>query len=153
MSGKRITCDWKSILALSLALLAASALLAAGCGSSEEKLTINEVRLEKSDLPGWSLKEEVVATPKNADPKSIVKQLYDAGAVTILNQVFEKDGIKLQVNYVEMDDTMAGRQAEAMLEAAVGGTNYIGHKRNIAIEIIGLTPAISMAAKELGLSL
>ena len=80
-------------------------------------------------------------------------QLYDEGAETILNQVFEKNGVTLQINYVQMEDTAAGRRAEAMLEAAVGGTNYIGHKRNIAIEIIGLTPDIGLAAKELGLSL
>lgn len=154
MFGKRTACSGKSMLALSLVIIALTLALVAGCGEpAEETLTINEIKLKESDLPGWSLIEEVKATPKNAAEKSIVPRLYEEGAITILNQVFEKDDITLQINYVEMKDTAASRRAEAMLEAAVGGTNYIGHKRNIAIEIIGLTPDISLAARELGLSL
>lgn len=153
MSGNVIAFNRKPVFTLLLALFLATGFLAAGCGGSEEGLTIDEVKLEEADLPGWSLAEEVKATPENAAPKSIVKQLYDAGAVSILNQVFEKEGIKLQVNYVEMEDTAGGRQAEAMLEAAVGGTNFIGHKQNIAIELIGTVPDMGLAAGKLGLSL
>lgn len=153
MREKGIVHHLKPMLALTLALLFAAGLLLVGCGTDEKTLTINEVKLEESDLPGWSLVEQVKATPANAAPKSIVKQLYDAGAIAVLNQVFEKEGRRLQVNYVEMEDTMAGRQAEAMLEAAVGGTNYIGHKDNIAIEIIGTVEDMGLAAGKLGLSL
>lgn len=153
MSRRSDSCRRKQLLAPLLVLFLAAGLLAAGCGSSEETLTIDDVKLEADDMPGWSLAEEVKATPENAAPKSIVKQLYDAGAIDILNQVFERDGRRLQVNYVEMEDTAGGRQAEAMLEAAVGGTNYIGHDKNIAIELIGTVPDMGLAANKLRLSL
>ena len=153
MSRGTITRSRRSMLALSLALLVAAGFLVAGCGGSEESITVNQVKLEEADLPGWSLKEEVVATRSNAAEKSIVKQLYAAGAVTILNQVFEKDGRELQVNFVEMKDRPDARHAEAMLESAVGGTNYIGVKGNIAIEIIGTVSDMGLAAGKLGLSL
>ncbi len=154
MSRKSAVFKGMTVLTLSLVVVALALSLAAGCGEpAEEKLTINEIKLSEEDLPGWTLMDELKATPQNAAEGSIVPQLYDEGAEAILNQVFEKSGARLQVNYVQMEDTDAGRRAEAMLEAAVGGTNYIGHKQNIAIEIIGDTPDISTAAEALGLSL
>jgi hypothetical protein len=127
--------------------------LVVGCGTQQRTLSINDVKLSEKDLHDWKLKEETTATPKNAAPKSIVKALYEAGAMTILNQVFVKDGRTLQVNYVQMKDGKDAERAEAMLEAAVNGTNYIGSKENLAIEIIGTMPDTSLAAQELGLSL
>jgi hypothetical protein len=61
--------------------------------------------------------------------------------------------VTLQVNYVQMKDTAGGRDAEELLEAAVGGTNYIGHINNIAIELIGTVPDMGLAAQKLKLSL
>lgn len=141
---------------LAVALLVSCAvpgMFAGGCGNREKKLTINEVKLDEEDLEGYALNEETHATPRNAAPKSIVKDLYDAEAVNILNQVWEKDGRKLQINYVEMKDRQGGRHAEAMLEAAVGGANYIGSKNNIAIEVIGNDDDTGAAAAALSLSL
>lgn len=134
-------------------MLVLGASLVAGCGApAKVPLTISEVKLTKEDLPDWKL-TEVKATRENAAPKSVVEQLYDEGAVDILNQTFIKDGKKIQVNYVQMPDLEKGRWAESILEAAVGGTNYIGHKDNIAIEIIGDTPEMTIAAEKLNLSL
>lgn len=142
------------VLLIALLILpAACVILTSGCKDEEKTLTIKEVRLDEEDLKGYTLKEELYATRENAAPKSIVKELYDAGALKILNQSWEKDGRKLQINYVEMKDRQDGRHAEAMLEAAVGGANYIGSKDNIAIEIIGNDEDTGQAAAALSLSL
>jgi hypothetical protein len=144
--GTAISC--KATFVLLLAVLAVFGSIVAGCGAPAEKpQTISQIKITKDEMPGWSLKE-VKATRNNADPKSIVNQLYDEGAVDILNQTFEKDGSKIQ-----MKDTTRGRWAESMLEAAVGGTNYIGSKGNIAIEIIGTPQDIGLAAGALNLTL
>lgn len=153
MRRKAMTGNTMRILGACLVLLSIAGILSAGCGSEERTLTINDVKLSEKDLPGWRLDEEIKATVQNAAKGSVVKELYDAGAVTILNQVFTKDGRRLQVNYVQMETTKDAEHAEAMLEAAVNGTNYIGNKDNLAIEIIGTMPDTTAAAKELGLVL
>ena len=139
------------MLFLVLALLPLA--LSSGCGSTERTVSIKDVKLDEQDLKGWKLKEEVTATPGNAAPKRIVPDLYKAGAVTVLNQVFVKDGRNLQINYVQMKNAKDAEHAEAMLEAAVNGTNYIGSRENLAIEIMGTMEDTTLAAKELSLSL
>jgi hypothetical protein len=125
--------------------------LTVGCGGQANDLTVEEVKLAEVDLPGWTLEEEVTATPENAAEGSVVKQLYDAGAVTILNQVFEKDGANLQVNYVQMESAEDANDAKAILDVAVGGKNTLGVEQNMAFEIIGSEADREMAAEELGL--
>ena len=121
-------------------MLLLGAVVAGGCGKStttNADLTIEELKLKKGDLPGWTLTKEVKGTRSSATEKNIIAQLYDAGAVAILNQVFDKAGTTLQVNYVQMNDAVGAKQAAAMLKDVPGTTNTIGVKNNIAVEIIG----------------
>ncbi|MHB8896385.1 MAG: hypothetical protein ACYC99_14565 [Candidatus Geothermincolia bacterium] len=153
MHRKRTAVNRKYTLVLLLAIFMVAGSIIAGCGAPAEKpQSISQIKITESEMPGWTLKE-VEATRDNADKKSIVAQLYDEGAVDILNQIFEQAGRKLQVNYVQMKDTAGGRWAESMLESAVGGTNYIGSKGNIAIEIIGTPQDTGLAAGALNLTL
>lgn len=147
------TTNARTALCVSLAILAAVCFLFTGCGSGPPPLTINEVKLTEEDMPGYELEEEVTATRANAAKDSIVDQLYDGGAVSILNQVFDKNGVEVQVNYVQMKNEDKARYAEMLLEAAVGGKNYISTKGNIAIEIIGTIEDTQKAATELELNL
>jgi hypothetical protein len=137
---------------LLLVLLVSVGALATGCGGTGGTLTINDIKLHSGDLKGWSLTEEVDATTSNAGPKSIVGDLFDAGAIRITNQVFEKDGKKLQVNFVQMKDADSARRAETMLKEVPGSMNTIEVKDNIAIEIIGTTADKELVVKKLGLS-
>lgn len=134
--------------AFAVPLLVVVTLLASGCGGSTT--TIDTVKLEKSDLPGWTLVDETEVTTENAAPGSIIKELYDAGAVGILNQTFEKGGDRLQVNYVEMEDETGGGKAVSMLKEAVDGANTVVAKGNVAIEIIGTPADREMVEEKLG---
>lgn len=125
-----------SVVIILLAVLI-TGVIELGCGGSGNTVTINEVKLKASGLPGWTLSEEVNATRANADPKSIIPQLFDAGAVRIVDQVFVNSGKRLQLNYVQMKDPEAAKKAAAMLKRVPGTTNTIGTTGNIAVEVIG----------------
>jgi hypothetical protein len=146
-AGARVT------VVLLIVLIVLIGCIAMGCGAPQARpRTIEQVKLQKEDLPDWTLKETRV-TKANADPKGVLEQLLDAGAVSVVTQVWEKDGRKFSVNYVQMKDIPRGRYAEGVLEGAVVGTNYIGRKENVAIEIVGNVPDTGLAATKLNLSL
>lgn len=137
------------IVILMMVLLLIAGALAVGCGGP---LTIDKVKLKAGDLSGWTLKKEVEVTTSNAAESSIVKELFEAGAVRIRDQYFEKDGKALQVNFVEMKDPNGARQAEAMLKKAVGSVNTIGVKENMAVEVIGQPADKELVVQKLELS-
>lgn len=135
-------------------LLLLAVALANGCGEGKSTtLTINEFKLKQSDLPGWTLTREVKGTRGSATAKNIIAQLFDAGAVGVIDQVFDKNGTGLQVNYVQMKDTDGANQAAVMLKDVPGTTNTIGVKNNIAVEIIGSPADKQLVVKNLGLDL
>jgi hypothetical protein len=119
-----------------------------GCGAGN--LTINQVKLKASDLgSGWTLSEDVEVSTANATARSVVPQLYKAGAVRIINQIFTKDSEKLQVNLVQMDNPQDAATAVKLLNGVAGGVNTIGAKQNIAVEIMGSAANRAAAAKAL----
>ncbi len=136
------------VISMMVLLLIAGA-LAVGCGGS---LTIDKVKLKAGDLSGWTLKKEIEVTTSNAAESSIVKELFEAGAVRIRDQYFEKDGKALQVNFVEMKDPDGARQAEARLKKAVESVNTIGVKKNMAVEVIGQPADKELVVQRLELS-
>jgi len=134
-----------------MVLLLITGALAGGCGGSGA-LTIDEVKLKPGDLQGWTLKKEIEVTVSNAAEGSIVKGLFEAGAVRIRDQYLEKDGKSLQVNFVEMKDPKGARQAEAMLKKAVGSVNTVGVRENMAVEVIGQPEDKELVVKQLNLT-
>ena len=121
-----------------------------GCGTGN--ITINQVKLNASSLgSGWTLSKEVEANSANAAAGSIIPQLYKAGAVRIVNQIFVKGNEKLQVNLVQMDNSQDAKTAVKLLNSVAGGVNTIGAKQNIAFEIIGSPANRAMAAKALNI--
>lgn len=138
----------KLAIPLFILVLGLTTTLVMGCGTSN--LTIHQVKLKASDIgPGWSLQSEIAATTENAAPGSVVKELYEAGAVGILDQYFENGSSKLQVNYVQMADTKGAAEAVRLLESAAGGLNTIGARQNMAFEIIGSPENRALAARAL----
>jgi hypothetical protein len=132
-------------------LMLITGVLAGGCGANGA-LTIDEAKLKPGDLQGWTIKKEIEVTADNAAKGSIVKELFEAGAVRIRDQYLEKDGKALQVNFVEMKDPKSARQAEAMLKKAVGSVNTIGVKENMAVEVIGQPEDKELVVKQLKLT-
>jgi hypothetical protein len=132
---------------LLLLLLAVS--LVVGCGGG---LTIDEVKLKAGDLDGWTITKEIEVTTGNAAEGSIVKELFEAGAVRIRDQYLEKDGKALQVNFVEMKDAKGAAEAAAMLKEAVGSVNTIGVKENMAVEVIGQPQDKELVVRQLELT-
>lgn len=139
-----------SVVILLLAVLI-TGVIELGCGGGST-LTINEVKLKASDLPGWTLSEEVDATKANANPKSIIPQLFDAGATRIINQVFVKNGERVQVNYVQMKNPEAAQRAAAMLKKVPGTNNNIGTTGNITVEVIGAPTNKQLVVQKLNLT-
>ncbi len=124
------------MLFLLLTLVPASLLFTAGCGGGED-LTIDQVKLRASEIgEGWTLQEEIEVNISNASPGSVVTEMYELGAVRIINQVFVKDGATLKVNLVEMKNPEDAAKAEELLRSAAGA-NTIGIRENMAVEIIG----------------
>jgi hypothetical protein len=122
--------------------------LVMGCKTSN--LTIDQVKLKASEIgPGWSLQKEIAVSTENAAPGSVVKELYRAGAVRILDQYFVNGSSELQVNYVQMDDTKGAVEAARLLRSVAGGVNTIEARQNIAFEIIGSPANRAVAAKAL----
>ena len=120
-----------------LTLVPASLMFTAGCGGGGEDLTIDQVKLKASEIgEGWTLQEEIEVNTSNASPGSVVTEIYELGAVRIINQVFVKDGATLKVNLVEMMSSEDAAKAEELLRSAAGA-NTIGTRANMAVEIIG----------------
>ncbi len=125
------------ILLFLLILVSASLLFTAGCGEGGGNLTIDKVKLKASEIgEGWTLQEEIEVNTSNAAPGSVVTGIFELGAVRIINQVFVKDGVTLQVNLVEMRNPGDAAKAEELLRS-VAGANTIGTRENMAVEIIG----------------
>ena len=135
-----------------LASLMFSLLVAALVGCGAGNLTINQVKLNASDLgSGWTLSREVEVSTANAAAGSVISQLYKAGAVRIINQIFVNGSEKLQVNLVQMDNSQDATTAVKLLNSVAGGVNTIGAKQNIAVEIIGSPANRAIAAKALNI--
>jgi hypothetical protein len=131
-------------------LLLLAVILVVGCGGGG--LTVDEMKLKAQDLDGWTITKEIEVTTSNAAKGSIVKDLFEAGAVRIRDQYLEKDGKALQVNFVEMKDEKGAGEAAAMLKKAVGSVNTIGVKENMAVEVIGQPQDKEMVVQKLGLT-
>ncbi len=145
---------------ISIALLAALAVLlgAAGCGENKiqdpsvaARLTIEEVKLTAADLGGgWRLEDEVSVDPGDADADSPLADLAALGATRVVNQVFARDGERLQVNYVQMKTVgEAELAAEAMAEDT--GENVYLTRGRVAVEIIGEGPGVEKAGELMGM--
>ena len=135
-----------------LAALAFSLLVAALVGCGGGNLTIEQVKLKAPDLgPEWILSQQIEVSTANATARSVVPQLYRAGAVRIINQIFTKGSEKLQVNLVQMDNSRNAATAVKLLNSVAGGVNTIAAKQNIAVEIMGSPANRAAAAKALNI--
>ncbi|MCJ7652183.1 MAG: hypothetical protein MUO75_00615, partial [Actinobacteria bacterium] len=153
MGGNKRTADLtvRAFAVLTALTMLSSFLVAAGCGGRPAgTLTISDVKLEASTLgKGWVLDKEVRSDPEKAQPDSTLALLAGIGAEDVLNQVFSRDGEKLQVNFVQFDSTENAADGVELFMAEEGTRNIYGVKKNIAVEIIGDSDAGKVKAAKL----
>ena len=153
MGGNKRTADLtvRAFAVLTALTMLSSFLVAAGCGGRPAgTLTISDVKLEASTLgKGWVLDKEVRSDPEKAQPDSTLALLAGIGAEDVLNQVFSRDGEKLQVNFVQFDSAENAADGVELFMAEEGTRNIYGAKKNIAVEIIGDSDAGKVKAAKL----
>lgn len=137
---KRISnLTFRAVAAMAALSMLSSFLVVAGCGGTPAgTLTISDVKLEASTLgKGWVLDKEVRSNPAKAQPGSTLSLLAGIGARDVLNQVFSRDGERLQLNFVQFDSAKNAADGVVLFMSEEGTRNVYGAKKNIAVEIIG----------------
>lgn len=128
------------VLAVALALPPAAVLAA------DQYYEIGEVKIGADKPAGWVLEKELVA-PKEGLAR--FEKIYQIRAKNIVNDIFDVNGEKVQVNYSLFAPDVAELAAYKMAAYVKYDTNIVVRDKNVVIEIISMVPWLQLEALSL----
>ncbi|AUB82041.1 hypothetical protein [Candidatus Thiodictyon syntrophicum] len=123
-----------SALATLLALVVLTLAAVSAFGDGKRFSEIAEIKLTGQNLPaGWALVEEVIA-----DEAALAKfkTIYGVKAESIVNQIFNAAGQRVQLNYCLFSDAPLAELAAAKISVFTRSQNPIVQSGNSVVEII-----------------
>jgi hypothetical protein len=129
--------------AAAVLVLAAALLLCAPAGAQSAWQCIDSVKIAPENFPaGWVLEKELVAEPAGLER---FEAIYRTEVEAVVNQVFDFNGKKVQINYCLFSPALA--EAGALKIAAyVNYTNAVVQNKNVVVEVISEDPWLKLAA-------
>jgi hypothetical protein len=132
--------------AAAILALAAALLLCAPAGAQSAWQSIDSVKIAPESFPaGWVLEKELVAEPAGLER---FEAIYRIEVEAIVNQVFDHNGKKVQINYCLFAPALAETGA-LKIAAYVNYTNAVVQNKNVVVEVISTDPWLKLIALSL----